>query len=165
MAGAASAAPVSVRLDAHNQRSSSGTLSTLKWKTCAPTGTTNPCLSTTNAWTLANATGSDGRLDLGCRHRRAGHDRHLPEHLVRQQQCQRLAGDQRQGRQHDDRHHQQHDHRLQLPVRRGHLPLLRRRQRLPEHLHRRAISSTTARPCTTWAATPSASSGRSAVTT
>jgi hypothetical protein len=59
LAGAATAAPVTVRLDAHNQRSSSGVLSTLKWKTCSPTGSTNPCYSTTNAWTLANATGSN----------------------------------------------------------------------------------------------------------
>jgi hypothetical protein len=58
LAGAASAAPVSVRLDAHNQRSSSGVLSTLKWATCSPVAPTNPCYSTTNAWTLANATGS-----------------------------------------------------------------------------------------------------------
>jgi len=58
LASAASAAPISVRLDAHNQRSASGALSTLKWKTCAPTGATNPCYSTTNAWTLANASGS-----------------------------------------------------------------------------------------------------------
>ncbi len=58
MAGAASAAPVAVELEKHNQISSGGALSTLKWKTCSPTGATNPCLSTTNAWTLANATGS-----------------------------------------------------------------------------------------------------------
>jgi len=56
-----SAAPnslVTLQLQAHNQISAGGAFSTLKWKTCAPTGSTNPCLSTTNAWTLANATGS-----------------------------------------------------------------------------------------------------------
>ncbi|MEO7385327.1 MAG: Ig-like domain-containing protein [Gammaproteobacteria bacterium] len=58
VSGIAAAAPITVQLQAHNQRSSGGTLSTLKWKACAPTGATNPCLSTTNAWTLANATGS-----------------------------------------------------------------------------------------------------------
>ena len=52
-----------VTLQAHNQRSNSGTLSTLKWKTCAPVATLNPCLSTTNAWTLANATGSTAVWD------------------------------------------------------------------------------------------------------
>ncbi len=61
LTGVASA--VSVRMDAHNQRSSGGTLSTLKWKACAPTGATNPCLSTTNAWTLANAVPSDAVWD------------------------------------------------------------------------------------------------------
>ncbi len=49
---------VLLQLDAHNQISSGGALSTLKWKTCSPTGATNPCISTTNAWTLANVTGS-----------------------------------------------------------------------------------------------------------
>jgi hypothetical protein len=63
LGGTATAAPVSVTLDAHNQRSSSGTLSTLKWKACAPVGALNPCLSTSNVsaggqWTLANATPS-----------------------------------------------------------------------------------------------------------
>ncbi|MBL8200786.1 MAG: hypothetical protein JNK40_07430 [Chromatiales bacterium] len=58
LAGAANAAPVTVELQKHNQISSGGALSTLKWKTCTPTGALTPCLSTTNAWTLANATGS-----------------------------------------------------------------------------------------------------------
>ncbi|MEO8445422.1 MAG: Ig-like domain-containing protein [Gammaproteobacteria bacterium] len=61
LSGPASA--VSVRLDAQNQISSGGTLSTLKWKACSPTGATNPCLSTTNAWTLANATPSNAVWD------------------------------------------------------------------------------------------------------
>ncbi|MCC7258948.1 MAG: hypothetical protein IT486_11315 [Gammaproteobacteria bacterium] len=38
-------------------------MSTLKWKACAPTGATNPCLSTTNAWTLANVTPSNAVWD------------------------------------------------------------------------------------------------------
>lgn len=64
LAGVATAAPVSVRLDAHNQRSQSGALSTLKWKACSPVGATNPCLSTSagttgGAWSNANATPSD----------------------------------------------------------------------------------------------------------
>ncbi|MCK6370276.1 MAG: hypothetical protein L6Q83_02945, partial [Gammaproteobacteria bacterium] len=59
---------ITVNLVAHNQRSSSGTLSTLKWATCAPTGATNPCLSTNSgttggAWSLANATGSTATWD------------------------------------------------------------------------------------------------------
>ncbi len=62
LSGAASAAPVSVRLDAHNQRSTSGVLSTLKWKACTPVAATNPCLSTSattgGVWALANATPS-----------------------------------------------------------------------------------------------------------
>ena len=52
-----------VTLQTHNQRSNNGTLSTLKWKTCAPVATLEPCLSTTNAWTLANATGSTAVWD------------------------------------------------------------------------------------------------------
>ncbi|MCC7256946.1 MAG: hypothetical protein IT486_01080 [Gammaproteobacteria bacterium] len=54
LAVAQTANAVRLELVAHNQRSASS-LSTLKWKECAPTATTNPCLSTTNAWTLANA--------------------------------------------------------------------------------------------------------------
>ncbi len=61
LSGTASA--VSVQLNAHHQRSSGGTLSTLKWKACSPVGATNPCLSTTNAWTLANATPSNAVWD------------------------------------------------------------------------------------------------------
>ena len=53
MAGA-----VELTLVADNTRSSSGTLSTQKWATCAPLGATNPCISTTSAWVLANVTGS-----------------------------------------------------------------------------------------------------------
>ncbi|MFZ1623378.1 MAG: hypothetical protein WAU48_01150, partial [Gammaproteobacteria bacterium] len=56
VSGVASA--VTLQLVADNTRSSSGTLSTQKWATCAPLGATNPCISTTNAWTLANQTGS-----------------------------------------------------------------------------------------------------------
>ncbi len=57
------ASALSVTLTAHNQRSSSGTLSTLKWATCAPTGATNPCYSTSlvssgGIWSNANTTGS-----------------------------------------------------------------------------------------------------------
>ena len=55
LSGQASA--ITVTLTAHNQRSSSGTLSTLKWAVCSPTGATNACYSTTNAWTLANVEG------------------------------------------------------------------------------------------------------------
>jgi hypothetical protein len=64
LAGAASAAPILVRLDAHNQRSQSGVLSTLKWAACSPVGATNPCLSTSTTlaggiWANANATPSN----------------------------------------------------------------------------------------------------------
>ena len=58
-----------VTLQAHNQRSNSGTLSTLKWKTCAPTALLNPCLSTAivdvrnRDWSLANVTGSTAVWD------------------------------------------------------------------------------------------------------
>jgi hypothetical protein len=52
-----------VTLQAHNQRSNSGALSTLKWKACAPVAKLTPCLSTTNTWTLANATGSTAVWD------------------------------------------------------------------------------------------------------
>ena len=61
LSGMASA--IQVTLTAHNSRSGSGTLSTLKWATCAPTGATNPCISTTNAWVLANVTGSTAVWD------------------------------------------------------------------------------------------------------
>ena len=56
VSGVASA--VTLQLVADNTRSSSGTLSTQKWATCAPLAATNPCISTTNSWTLANQTGS-----------------------------------------------------------------------------------------------------------
>ena len=59
--GISSAIPVT--LTAHNTRSVSGTLSTWKWATCSPVATTTPCLSTTNAWTLANAVGSNAVWD------------------------------------------------------------------------------------------------------
>ncbi len=58
--------PVILQLDAHNQRSSSGVLSTLKWKACTtppPITATDACLSTTastgGTWANANATPSD----------------------------------------------------------------------------------------------------------
>lgn len=57
------ASAIQVTLTAHNSRSGSGTLSTLKWATCAPTAATNPCISTTNAWVLANVTGSTAVWD------------------------------------------------------------------------------------------------------
>lgn len=60
ISGAANA--ISLELVAHNQRSGAN-LSTLKWKACAPTGATNPCLSTTNTWTLANQTPSNATWD------------------------------------------------------------------------------------------------------
>ncbi len=63
VAGVASAAPVPVRLDTHNQRSASGALSTLKWKFCTPLGATQPCLSsaatTGGNWAVANAVDSN----------------------------------------------------------------------------------------------------------
>lgn len=60
----APAGGIPLRLDAHNQRSSSGTLSTLKWKACETINTTSPCLSTSTLtiggiWSNANATPSD----------------------------------------------------------------------------------------------------------
>ncbi len=62
LAGTASAAPVSVQLEKHNQISSGGALSTLKWKVCTPVVATSPCLSTTastgGTWSNANATSS-----------------------------------------------------------------------------------------------------------
>lgn len=66
LSGMASA--VTVTLTAHNQRSSSGSLSTLKWATCAPVGATNPCYSTSGVsqggiWSNANATGSTAVWD------------------------------------------------------------------------------------------------------
>ncbi|MEO7385681.1 MAG: hypothetical protein ABIX37_01965 [Gammaproteobacteria bacterium] len=63
LGASAMASAVSVTLTAHNSRSTSGTLSTQKWATCAPTGATNPCISTTNAWVLANVTGSTAVWD------------------------------------------------------------------------------------------------------
>ena len=56
VSGVASA--VSLQLVADNTRSSSGTLSYQKFETCAPLAATNGCISTVNAWTLANQTGS-----------------------------------------------------------------------------------------------------------
>lgn len=61
LAVAQTANAVRLELVAHNQRSGA-TLSTLKWKTCAPLATTNPCLST-NAWVLANVTPSDAEWE------------------------------------------------------------------------------------------------------
>jgi len=62
------ASAVTVTLTAHNQRASSGTLSTLKWATCAPVGATNPCYSTSGVsqggiWSNANATGATAVWD------------------------------------------------------------------------------------------------------
>ena len=59
-------ATVNVKLVAQNQRSSSGTRSTLVWKDCGPTGTgpggsfVAPCLDPRLAWNITNGvTGSD----------------------------------------------------------------------------------------------------------
>jgi hypothetical protein len=54
-AGSAFATPYTASLIAHNQRSGSGTLSTLAWRVC-PTGgyTANGCYNMTTAWTSAN---------------------------------------------------------------------------------------------------------------
>lgn len=56
--------PVNVRLTAHNQRSGSGTLNILSWKTCDPpvppaTIYVSPCINPTNPWVVDNGvTGS-----------------------------------------------------------------------------------------------------------
>jgi len=52
LAFAGTANAISVTLLAHNQRSSSGTLSTLKWSGCSTYGTTTPCINPGNT-TLA----------------------------------------------------------------------------------------------------------------
>lgn len=52
LAASGAANAITVELLAHNQRSSSGTLSTLKWSGCATYGTTTPCINPANA-TLA----------------------------------------------------------------------------------------------------------------
>lgn len=61
MASTANALPVT--LLAHVQRSANGTFGTLKWSACAPTAANNPCISTTNAWVLANVTPSTAAWD------------------------------------------------------------------------------------------------------
>jgi len=60
LAGSAYSTPVSITLTTHNQRSSSGTLSTLVWRNCGAPGTAPPCYNFLNPWTLTNidATGS-----------------------------------------------------------------------------------------------------------
>lgn len=49
IAGTASAIPVQVELDAHNQRSSSGSLSTLRWEGCSNYAAHTSCISPANA--------------------------------------------------------------------------------------------------------------------
>ena len=68
---------VPVKMLKHNQRSSSGTLSTLAWKNCGPTGTgpggifAAPCLNPTLPWIVANGvTGSDVNWDWNSTDRR-----------------------------------------------------------------------------------------------
>jgi hypothetical protein len=58
LVGSAYAAPVPITLLTHNQRSSSGSLSTLIWRNCGSPGTAPPCYNYGNAWTLANVDGS-----------------------------------------------------------------------------------------------------------
>jgi hypothetical protein len=60
LVSAAYAAPQAITLMTHNQRSSSGSLSTLVWKNCGSPGTAAPCYNYGNPWTLTNidATGS-----------------------------------------------------------------------------------------------------------
>lgn len=69
LAGQVSAAPVLLELDAHNQRSSSGSLSTLRWEGCASTADHTSCIApgsdvalkgitaSTAVWTWDAATG------------------------------------------------------------------------------------------------------------
>ena len=57
------ASAYTVVLQAHNQRSNSGTLSTLVWKTCPP-AIANGCINPANSWVVANGvTGSDATWD------------------------------------------------------------------------------------------------------
>ncbi len=53
LAGQVSAAPVLLELDAHNQRSSSGSLSTLRWEGCANFAAHTSCINPGNAGIIA----------------------------------------------------------------------------------------------------------------
>ncbi|MFO1355326.1 MAG: hypothetical protein U1F72_04200 [Gammaproteobacteria bacterium] len=127
LALAGEAGATTVTLTAYNQRSSSGTLSTLKWSGCTTYTTTSACINPGNANLSAmGITPSTAVWDWNTQ-ARAVHDGRLQLGLDTQQQRFHggFGGDRRQGQQHGHRHREPHHHGQQLRLRGGPVPVPR----------------------------------------